>query len=436
MFQSSEPSIESSAITTASIHYLKPVHPRLAAELVGAVPVFGDWILKSRWRRILHHQKHLNRVSRSFAKGIEQLEPELREPVGLSYLLCRILDTIEDSNWRSRDAQAEAFSGFLNFLESAPSQAAVERWLKLFPHDVCAAEQLLLCDAARVFGEFHQLTPEQKNAISPAIQSMWHGMRFYSDRARSTGALKIRSLSDLNRYCFFVAGVVGEILTGLIRVRASEMGLSARELSGLTDLDGARFGLYLQKVNILKDRAKDESEGRFFVIDDAAVMASALDDVEAAYRYLCSIPLAMRRFRIFSGWSLFLGLLVMPSLVNVAAFSRASGDSGRQHVPSGGRSRVSRFEALSLYRKLRRWVDQPDKLSLYFNELKRMAEQVCSELNSASANSSPAPLIDTIAESREIAALVEQYKGSLAKAELLALFSHFSHPANSTSMNG
>ncbi len=43
------------------------------------------------------YQTHLDRVSRSFAFCIRQLPDPLRGWVGLSYLLCRILDTIEDS---------------------------------------------------------------------------------------------------------------------------------------------------------------------------------------------------------------------------------------------------------------------------------------------------------------------------------------------------
>ena len=48
---------------------------------------------------IAYYQPHLDRVSRSFAFCIARLEGEMREWVSLSYLLCRLLDTVEDAPW-------------------------------------------------------------------------------------------------------------------------------------------------------------------------------------------------------------------------------------------------------------------------------------------------------------------------------------------------
>ena len=68
-----------------------------------------------------HYQNHLNRVSRSFAFCIERLEGDFREWVGLSYLLCRILDTVEDAPWPSRQDREQAFARFEDFLEKGVS---------------------------------------------------------------------------------------------------------------------------------------------------------------------------------------------------------------------------------------------------------------------------------------------------------------------------
>ena len=58
------------------------------------------------------YQNHLNKVSRSFAFCIPRLEGNLREWIGLSYLLCRLLDTVEDALWTSHEEQLRSFEMF------------------------------------------------------------------------------------------------------------------------------------------------------------------------------------------------------------------------------------------------------------------------------------------------------------------------------------
>ena len=50
-----------------------------------------------------HEQRVLRQVSRSFALTIPQLPPTLRREVTNAYLLCRIVDTIEDEESLSLD---------------------------------------------------------------------------------------------------------------------------------------------------------------------------------------------------------------------------------------------------------------------------------------------------------------------------------------------
>ncbi|MES3038390.1 MAG: squalene/phytoene synthase family protein, partial [Bdellovibrionota bacterium] len=81
------------------------------------------------------YQTHLNRVSRSFALAITFLENPLQEWVSMSYLLCRILDTIEDAPW-PQDFSVDALSAyqqFKNFLETRPSAEEIREWRESFP---------------------------------------------------------------------------------------------------------------------------------------------------------------------------------------------------------------------------------------------------------------------------------------------------------------
>ena len=60
-----------------------------------------DSLRRQEMQTIGFYQTHLDRVSRSFAFCIKKLESPLRQWVSLAYLLCRVLDTVEDSIWES-----------------------------------------------------------------------------------------------------------------------------------------------------------------------------------------------------------------------------------------------------------------------------------------------------------------------------------------------
>jgi len=253
------------------------------------------------------YQKHLDRVSRSFAFCIARLDGDMRDWVSLSYLLCRILDTVEDAPWDSREAQDEAFARFQAFLDVPPSEEESKAWAASFPAGTDAGELLLIQDAHRCFGNLHALPYGVAEKIRRPVRNMYRGMRHFLGEMRSAGNLRLRTLAEVNQYCFFVAGLVGELLTELLTLRQPQLDASPRFL-----LDAHHFGLFLQKINLLKDQAKDEKEGRFLVPSRKELLASLGHDAKGALRYLEALPLAERGFRLFCAWSLFLGLASLP----------------------------------------------------------------------------------------------------------------------------
>jgi hypothetical protein len=121
------------------------------------------------------------------------------------------------------------------------------------------------------------------------------GMAAY---ARRPPPMRLLDLEDVTRYCCIVAGLVGEMLTRLWAVGggpAPQMRFAYH------------FGLFLQKVNILKDQAEDEAAGRFLVPDRRGLLASLGADAEGALAYLRALPRAERGYRVFCAWSLMLG---------------------------------------------------------------------------------------------------------------------------------
>ncbi|RZA06316.1 MAG: hypothetical protein EOP11_10680, partial [Proteobacteria bacterium] len=267
---------------------------------------------------------HLEKVSRSFAFCIEQLEEPLRRHVGLGYILCRMADTVEDSAWESLPAQDHAFAEFTSFIEAEPAAARVEAWARSFPNQIPEGEARLLADAPQFFADLHALPPGPQAVLRRTTLSMVRGMQFFCKQDR--GSANPRSLAEANQYCFFVAGIVGELLTDLVAEGTPEYRPDDR-----TYTDAFHFGLYLQKINLLKDQLEDAKVGRNLVPDRAVMRGSLVLHAQRSLRYIQGIPVSQRGYRIFCAWSFFLGLISLPFIDRSWREQKASKIS-RQHT--------------------------------------------------------------------------------------------------------
>lgn len=245
-------------------------------------------------------QGHLDRVSRSFAFCIRQLPEPLKLWVGVSYLLCRIVDTIEDSDFKDVSSQSEAFNWFDQNI-SGRSPSASNYPMDLWPVNVTEGEKLLLLDSSFIFEIFWSMDPKAREIVSKLAHSMSLGMRHF--RLRSPGSLRLRDVKEVNQYCFFVAGLVGEMLAHFISQVEPLFCLSVTKL-----VRAHHFGLFLQKVNLLKDQLKDQKLGRFLVPSREEVEASAIENAHQAFEFIRELPLGQVEFRRFCAWSFFMGL--------------------------------------------------------------------------------------------------------------------------------
>lgn len=339
------------------------------------------------------YQTHLNRVSRSFAFCIARLDGRMRERVGLSYLLCRLLDTVEDTQWATRDEQAKAFSEFDRFLVALPTSAEVDEWKSRFPINLPEGERRLLADAHRIFADLHAWPGDLRLEITPLILSMSAGMKYFMERKDKQGRLELTNLEQVNKYCFFVAGLVGEILVQI----------ASREFSSpsLNLIDAYRFGLFLQKVNLLKDQPEDEREGRFLVPSVLEVRSSLDLDAKAAFRFLVGIPVSQTGFRLFCAWSLYLGLATLAWIEN------ASDDASSRRLP--------RTETAKLLVSVEKAIHDNERLERLFEKMAALAFK----------NSSYAPMASVEAgENRSFneGELYSLYRGRLAKSEVVGIF--------------
>ncbi len=217
----------------------------------------------------------LPRVSRTFAVSIEALPPGLREAVRTAYLLCRIVDTVEDQaglDAGDRAALYDAFDRALACVDSPGGEASeavgsFERLARERALDADGADGALCARAGAVFGAFAALEAGERAAIRPHVAGMSRGMREFSERAERLGRLRLRDVADLERYCYFVAGTVGELLTALFELAVPN--LTAATRAGLRER-AVSFGLGLQMVNIVKDVAEDLQRGDVFLPESLA----------------------------------------------------------------------------------------------------------------------------------------------------------------------
>ena len=193
----------------------------------------------------------LQGVSRTFALTIPQLPPGLREQVGNAYLLCRLADTIEDDP-DMPFADKRDFSDRLVAVIEAPEQSpALARDLSaVLARNTPVAEQDLVAHTERVIRVTRSFSQTQRAAISRCVRIMTQGMAHYQERPPRHG---LDDLPALNDYCYYVAGVVGEMLTQLFcdyLRNHSETALKPEpEMMRLA----VSFGQGLQMTNILKD---------------------------------------------------------------------------------------------------------------------------------------------------------------------------------------
>jgi farnesyl-diphosphate farnesyltransferase len=105
-----------------------------------------------------------------------------------------------------------------------------------------------------VIGITHGLTSSQQAALIDCVQAMGQGMVEF----QATGSLNgLQNLHQLDRYCYYVAGVVGEMLTKLFCEHSLEIAERKEQLMVLA----VSFGQGLQMTNILKDIWDDRQRG-------------------------------------------------------------------------------------------------------------------------------------------------------------------------------
>lgn len=197
----------------------------------------------------------LQGVSRTFALTIPQLPTRLSRVVSNAYLLCRIVDTIEDEVNLTAEQKRRFCTGFITVLENgADAERFSGNLAGLLSHQTLAAEHRLIRNIPHVVGVTRRFDRVQQEALTRCVKTMANGMWKFQAQQLNAG---LEDLKTLDRYCYYVAGCVGEMLTRLFCHYSPEI---ARNCRGLFTR-AAAFGQGLQMTNILKDIWDDLERG-------------------------------------------------------------------------------------------------------------------------------------------------------------------------------
>ena len=198
----------------------------------------------------------LNGVSRTFALTIPQLPQDLRKVVSNAYLLCRTVDTVEDEPTLSPEQKRKFCDWFVEVLEKRSEAALFSNALTpLLSDNTLPLERELIGKINRVIEITHGFAAPQQRALARCIRIMADGMAYFQELDTSNG---LQHLKEMDKYCYHVAGVVGEMLTELFcYYLPGELGPKKDELMKLA----VSFGQGLQMTNILKDIWEDKKRG-------------------------------------------------------------------------------------------------------------------------------------------------------------------------------
>lgn len=316
----------------------------------------------------------LLKVSRTFALTINVLPAAPRRSVLLAYLFCRIADTVEDDPELSGAEKRDLLGRFeAIFLPNADWKAAADAFAGALPEEWKRSDddsRFLSAHPRWPLELFFDLPASTVEHVSACVREMQRGMGEFALRQATPGEWGgLKTVAELDRYCYFVAGVVGVMLTELFAEYTPLIADSTADALRARAID---FGEGLQLVNIVKDAAEDSGRGISFVPEELcaahglepkdlfapenaeaamgvmrALCEKALGHLDRAFEYSLLLPRLEPRLRLFCLWAL---------LMAVATLERVTRDA---QVLGEKKVKITRAEVKSIVRgsSLRVWSD-------------------------------------------------------------------------------
>jgi farnesyl-diphosphate farnesyltransferase len=282
----------------------------------------------------------LPKVSRTFALNISVLKGDLYKSILIAYLFCRIVDTLEDATVLDPKIKSKLLLEFIRLIQSPDYRGkALSTWLKdCEVVDGSANDLDLLLKTDKVFAVFDTLPENHRNQIIPSVTEMSRGMAYFQKKFTSEELTLLENVDELEEYCYFVAGVVGEMLCNLFFQAIPDLSEKAKETMRL---NAVSFGLGLQMTNISKDVVVDRSRGWSYVprglITESGLTVEEFNSgssmnknlgvlekllhkttghLQDALKFTLAIPRSESAIRLFCIWPLWMAMETVATLHN------------------------------------------------------------------------------------------------------------------------
>ena len=267
---------------------------------------------------LVYQKTILGSVSRTFALTIPLLPPKIEKVVGNTYLLCRIVDTIEDAVDLSPASKQALSKLFLDaVLEKIPVSSFVEPCLIALKNYGNQDELDLISHTPTVLRILQTCSIADQAAVSRCVSIMSDGMSHFHNKQTQAG---LKDLQEFEQYCYVVAGVVGELLTTIFSNHSPQF---AKHIQGKEDLAIA-FGQALQMTNILKDSPEDRARGVSWKpanISQTELLSIAYQKLQDSLRYILLIPKQEIGIRQFCFLAFGLAAMTLSKIANHQQFT-------------------------------------------------------------------------------------------------------------------
>lgn len=302
----------------------------------------------------------LKQVSRSFYLSVRVLPSCVQYPIGLGYLLARAADSIADTKvWPAVErlsllrllSQAAAGDDAAReplFQQLADARVSNER---TDDNPAAQAEARLLSCLPECLDLLAALPSEDQRLVRWVLDRLTQGMARDLERfpcvdgvVAAEQVVALATLAELDEYCYFAAGCVGEFWTDLTTARLS--GLAALREPALRQR-GVALGNALQLVNVVRDVVADLRIGRCYwptellaphglsprrlaelaqgqapsshersalITVSTALCDRAMAHCQEAWPYVQAIPPSLVRLRLACCWPLLLALDTLSAL--------------------------------------------------------------------------------------------------------------------------
>jgi farnesyl-diphosphate farnesyltransferase len=289
---------------------------------------------------LVYQRSILPGVSRTFALTIPVLPPRLAEVVTNAYLLCRLADTIEDDVGLTDAQKTDFHARFVRIVEGdEPAEPFAAELAPLLSARTLDDERDLVLNTSKVVRVTHAFSDAERQALTRCVKIMCRGMPEFQRNKSLSG---LPALRQLDEYCYYVAGVVGEMLTDLFCLHCPELESERERMMRLA----VSFGQGLQMTNILKDvwddrqartcwlpravferhgfnldRLESEHGSPAFAAGMSELVGVAHSHLRDALEYSCMIPKRESGIRKFCLWAVGLAVLTLRKIHHNPGFS-------------------------------------------------------------------------------------------------------------------